>query len=507
MSGKVGFVETPLPIAELMVSLIEAPKDVRVLDSGCGRGVFIEALLKAGFKNVRGIEIDPQLYAECSGKYGDRAEILKGDFLKHRDTYDVIIGNPPYVHFNSLPPHLSEEVSRIIRSREGDIYYAFILKALELLREGGQLVYIVPYHFFYNTYARVVREALLRKGSLEVVIDLDEVRIFSKSPETVIFRFVKGRKGERMKILRIKDRKATPKEIRDLALDALKNRRSNRLFHYSEAPQFRTAGPWSSFVAGIPEFEGIPLKKLAKVGVGLVSGFDEAFRVSQEELSGFSDEERKLVKRFVKARNCDRFVVRGHALYIVMDDRIRDEGQLREMYPNIYARLLPYRERMTKRYLPAGKRWFHYQALRNYTFLLSHISEPKIYVPTLDRRPYNRFSLSYGPDLPSGDVLFIYPYRREDLLFLLGYLNTRFFREYYLGRGGRRGGRVSFTQRLLERAEVPVFSKEVKERISALSGEIVSRRMEGEDTTALEEELERTVREAVEGVRQTVSLF
>ncbi len=237
----------------------------------------------------------------------------------------------------------------------------------------------------------------------------------------------------------------------------------------------------------------IPLKRLAKVGVGIVSGFDEAFRVSEEEIERFSEEERRLVRRFVKAKNCSRFVVKGHALYVLIDDRLKDKGELGRRYPNIYAKLLPYRDRMTKRYLPAGKRWFHYQALRNYGFLLSHLSDPKIYVPTLDRYPYNRFSLSYGPDMPSGDVFFVYPYREEDLFFLLGYLNTRFFREYYLGRGGR----VSFTQRLLERVEIPTFVGDVKERITALSEEIVFRRSKGEETSSLEEELEETVREAV----------
>ncbi len=69
MSRRVGFVETPRPIAELMVSLINAPKDAKALDSGCGRGVFLRALLDASFRNVRGIEIDPDLHAVCLGNF------------------------------------------------------------------------------------------------------------------------------------------------------------------------------------------------------------------------------------------------------------------------------------------------------------------------------------------------------------------------------------------------------------------------------------------------------
>jgi adenine-specific DNA-methyltransferase len=59
--------------------------------------------------------------------------------------------------------------------------------------------------------------------------------------------------------------------------------------------------------------------------------------------------------------------------------------------------------------------------------------------------------------LPHGDVLFIQPYNEEDIFFLLGYLNSNLFREYYLSKGPRRGGRVVFTQKILENCEIPRF--------------------------------------------------
>ncbi len=84
---------------------------------------------------------------------------------------------------------MASKVKEIIKTSEGDIYYAFIIKSISLLKENGELIYIVPY-FFYNTYAKLVRETILKFGKIEIIIDLDEVRLFNGvNPETIIFKF------------------------------------------------------------------------------------------------------------------------------------------------------------------------------------------------------------------------------------------------------------------------------------------------------------------------------
>ena len=90
------------------------------------------------------------------------------------------------------------------------------------------------------------------------------------------------------------------------------------------------------------------------------------------------------------------------------------------------------------RYLPNNKMWFHWQALRKFQFYKKTIDKAKIFCPTLDRNVKNRFSISSEHFYPSGDVLAIIP-EKEDPYFLTGYLNSDFFREYYLGIGGGEG--------------------------------------------------------------------
>ncbi len=502
MRSRIGFVETPLEIANLMVKLSSVGKDALVLDTGCGRGVFLKALRGHGFNNVYGIEIDGELYEYCRSSFSEYRIIL-GNFLTYDFDmkFDLIVGNPPYVHFNSLPPEVASTVRRITKTGEGDIYYAFIIRAVHLLREGGELIYIVPYHFFYNTYAKIVRETLLSLGKLEVIIDLDESRLFNgENPETVIFKFIKGRydlRNEKITLLKVKTKKTTISEIFDKAIDSLKREVSNEIFDYATVRHYLGSEPWSTHVANIPDFPSVRLKDVAKVGVGLVSGFDSAFVVDKSDLQKFNSEERRLIKRLVKGKHCKRYLVEGYDLYVVIDDSIRSEEELKTMYPNVYRRLLPLKEKMSKRYLPKGKRWFHWQALRNYGFLLSNLDKRRIYVPTLDRRPYNRFSVGEGELLPSGDVLFVQPYEESDLHFLLGYLNSTFFREYYLAKGGRRGGRISFTQRLLENSAIPTFPNEAKERMAELTRGVISSLKSGRDPSPLEREIDRLIHSSV----------
>ena len=153
----IAFVETPHPIAELMLNLVDLKDkertNISVLDAGCGKGVFLRALANSGFENVTGVEYNEVLVKECQKEFS-HYRIIHKDFLNWdpETSYDLIIGNPPYSHYNSLPYKIQKEVRDIVQSKESDICYAFIIKAIDFLKYGGELIFIVPYGFFYNTY-------------------------------------------------------------------------------------------------------------------------------------------------------------------------------------------------------------------------------------------------------------------------------------------------------------------------------------------------------------------
>ncbi len=473
----ISFVETPPEIANLMVKLITKQQDCNTLDTGCGKGIFLKTLLQNGFNNMDGIELNKQNFDFCNKTYSNVA-LFNKDFLVWNPShkYDLIIGNPPYAHFNSLPPEIQKEVSVITKTRESDIYYAFIIKSIELLRENGELIYIVPYGFFYNTHAKTVRKKIVENGIITTIIDLDETRLFhDEHPETIIFKFLKAKqkKPASINILRVRNRNAKPQEIFKKAMDSLQKNEENTLFDFHQKPQFSDASEiWSTFPQiAIPEY--MLLKNIAYIGVGLVSGFDLAFRIDETEDENYTTTEKKSVFKFVKAANCKGFWVDGNVKYILTDNQLENENHISQTLPNIYKKIKPHKNEMSNRYLPNKKKWFHWQALRNKTTIEKYMKLPKIFVPTLDRSKVNRFSLSTEEVYPSGDVLCIIP-MEIDPLFLLGYLNSAFFRDYYLSYGARRGHRMAFTQRILSNIKIPSFSSKIISEIKDITQEIIN---------------------------------
>lgn len=475
----ISFVETPPDISQLMVSLITKPKGASILDTGCGRGVFLGSLKSQGYTNLRGIELNRRLCKNLEPKF-ENIEILNKEFLTWISPikYDVIIGNPPYAHYNSLPAEIQKTLIDLTQTAESDIYYAFIIKSIDLLNVNGELIYIVPYQFFYNTHAEIVRKKILQNGIIEILIDLDEVRLFKKElPETIIIRFVKTNKNldKKIQVLRIKDKNAKPKQIFEKAVDALHTRKENELYFYDEKENFQSFEEiWSSYPK-IDISKYVKLKEVAFVGVGLVSGFDETFRIKDNEIPAFNDKERALINNFVKAVNCKGYWVDGFKKYILMDENIKDEELFSKDYPSIYNRLYQHKEQMAERYMPSSKKWFHWQALRNKKKIEKYFDYPKIFVPTLDRSEINRFSIIKERLYPAGDVLTIVPLK-IDPFFLLGYLNSDFFRDYYLSHGARKGHRITFTQRIMSNIKIPKFKNKTQERISGLTKEIIKKR-------------------------------
>jgi adenine-specific DNA-methyltransferase len=479
ITGTISFIETPSDIAQLMVDLISSrlkkKKDALILDSGCGRGIFLSELQKENFTNIEGIELNQELYQICKQEFPE-LKIYNNNYLTWdtKKRYDIIIGNPPYAHYNSLPLGVQEQVFEIVENKESDIYYAFIMKSIDLLKDEGELIYIVPYSFFYNTFAKKIRDKIISNGYLELVIDLDEIRLFKgENPETIIFKFVKKKpqKEEKTAMLLIKDKNISTDIILYDALESINTTDSTNTFQYHKKAIFTLSDDvWTTYpFIEIPSYNY--LKDIAWIGVGLVTGYEKAFLLTEKEIQNLNEKEKETVIRLIKAKHCKGFWLEGGTNYFLIDDKFQDDEDIKNLYPTLFEKILPFKHEMSKRYLPNNKKWFHWQALRNYKKHKNFSSSPKIYVPNLDRSKVNRFSLSDEPNFPSGDVLTIVPLK-ADPYFLLGYLNSNFFREYYLSAGARRGHRITFTQRILANIKIPRFEKKVVESIESITKKI-----------------------------------
>jgi SAM-dependent methyltransferase len=153
---------------------VQAPAaDASVLDPGCGNGEFIEGILRACSANgwpvprIVGVELDPARATMARNRFRGipQVQIRQTDFLLPAgETFNFIIGNPPYVSILGLSPAERVDYRAAYRTATGrfDLYTLFFEQALRLLAAEGRLVFITPEKYLYVETARPLRELLGR---------------------------------------------------------------------------------------------------------------------------------------------------------------------------------------------------------------------------------------------------------------------------------------------------------------------------------------------------------
>lgn len=201
-----GQVYTKKSVADFMVGLFTITGKARVLDPCFGRGVFVKSLLSNTEFSVDGVEIDEASYAAFGNPDERRCRLMNGDFFDIEGTFDGIIMNPPYVRQEELDKLASLGVTKqklqsacwmMSISSKANLYMYFILRAILLLREGGELIAIFPNSWTNTPVGRQFYEQMKLHGSITDFINV-EGEAFEGSPmvDVCILKYVKEMRGE-----------------------------------------------------------------------------------------------------------------------------------------------------------------------------------------------------------------------------------------------------------------------------------------------------------------------
>jgi adenine-specific DNA-methyltransferase len=222
-----GVFYTPVEIAEWIVAQTYEPllrqwhgeqSPPKLLDPACGAGVFLQAAMTALRNRCQQLQLskpEEQLAItqalfgtdidEPTVKTARRQTMLPASNLQCADalaeselgSFDVVVGNPPYVSIRELARSQTPEYVNSLRERfqtargNFDLYVLFIERALELLKPGGRLGLIVPNKWATLDYAIKLREMLLRETSLEQIVDLSTLRVFPQAgtyPQIIVLQ-------------------------------------------------------------------------------------------------------------------------------------------------------------------------------------------------------------------------------------------------------------------------------------------------------------------------------
>ena len=213
---------TPNHIADFMVKNIKKLyhttynefkfEEIKVLEPSVGEGIFLKYLLREGFTNIIGYEVDHNLKPHLLKNYPN-VELIFENFLgSHLDEkFDVIIGNPPYLgqNYNAhIFQKLVENYPICNKYFVGnmDLFYYFIHLGIEKLRPGGLLSFITTNYWLTKskkTGIKNLKPHIVNECYLLQYIDLSEITVFQDAKGQHNCIFVLQKKTEHEKINKI----------------------------------------------------------------------------------------------------------------------------------------------------------------------------------------------------------------------------------------------------------------------------------------------------------------
>jgi hypothetical protein len=250
VKGSHGTVYTPPFLAALLLDHAMPYKKLtgteRILDPACGSGVFlvgafrrlitvwrsrngwqrpdVNTLKEILKQSIYGIELDPGAVhltafslslAICDALQPEviwrdlkfaplhKSNLFEADFFRVllesrkgmptiiEEGFDVVIGNPPFESELTLAgAEVNKSAQRQYENRgslpDKQMAYLFLEQALRVLRSGGRVCLIEPSGLLYNSNTQAFRTAILRRYTVEAILDFTSIRkLYEADPKTI----------------------------------------------------------------------------------------------------------------------------------------------------------------------------------------------------------------------------------------------------------------------------------------------------------------------------------
>ncbi len=188
--ARLGQVFTPPAVVEAMLGLRRNRGSV--LEPACGDGAFSARL------------------PGCTAIEADRRHCPPGalnlDFFAYPQTnrFDSVIGNPPYVRYQDIPPETKALLPHDLFDGRSNLCLFFIEKCVRQLAPGGELIFITPRDFLKATSSVKLNRWLFEQGTITDAIELGDARVFDDVvPNCLIWRFEKGNLSRRTRYAKV----------------------------------------------------------------------------------------------------------------------------------------------------------------------------------------------------------------------------------------------------------------------------------------------------------------
>ena len=158
-----GIYFTPPNTVKRNIELLQPYLDniTTVLEPSCGSGEYITQLKTNNNLEITGVEMNEKIFESIQSLEDTNLRLINSDFLgmDFSESYDLIIGNPPY--FVMKKGDVDESYYDYFDGRP-NIFILFIIKSLSLLNSDGILSFILPKSFlnclYYDNTRRYINQ-------------------------------------------------------------------------------------------------------------------------------------------------------------------------------------------------------------------------------------------------------------------------------------------------------------------------------------------------------------
>lgn len=301
---------TPLDLASYIIRWVLEKRPKSLLEPSCGDGVFVEALSKVGFApplSLTGFELLEEEAAKsrirCQSEPSLKSTINTQDFLEwairqiknDQSRFDSVVGNPPFIRYQYLPEEAQEKAETIFSmlhlpfTKHTNAWVPFVLASIALLKPGGRLGMILPSEIIHVTHAQSLRTYLGKMCSRLLIIDPEEIW-FEGTLQGAVILFAEKKKtdadhSDGLGIVRVSGRGFLNEDPADLFNDTSRINGKTVVGKWTRA--LLTERERGLLDAIYERHDVYQFDQIAKVDVGIVTGANKFFLVSNETVSRF----------------------------------------------------------------------------------------------------------------------------------------------------------------------------------------------------------------------------
>ncbi len=355
---------------------------LKILDPACGSGAFLNQALEFLIKEHKSLQDDLAIMGDIFFSYAVEESVLENNLYGvdinenaveiaklslwlrtakegrllttladkilcenslfnmpfEENTFDVIIGNPPYVRQESikeLKPQLEKKYK--VYTGTSDLYVYFYELAFKMLKENSLMGYICSNKFYKAKYGINLRKYILDNVTILEFTDFGDKKVFEDAIVTSDINIFKKSAPDN-NIFKVTNKDLT-------TYYKMEQQNLNKL-GFVFLPKYKLD------LKEKIEKNGIILKKWdIQIKSGIKTGFNEAFIIGEDkknELIKLDSKNKEIIKPYLRGRNIKQYDYELANKYIIVS-KYKGNEELKSSYPTIFHYLETYKDKLIQR--------------------------------------------------------------------------------------------------------------------------------------------------------------